>query len=67
MSARDKNNKRLETIEVNLDNMKVMQVRGACNKNSKYHKNIINVLESAMPVIAGVHKSKKRKLIKEVA
>lgn len=38
--------KRVETIEVSISQLKVIQSRGVCNKNTKYHNQIINLVES---------------------
>ena len=50
LSAR-KDGKRLETIEVNLNTFKIVQSRGACNEDSKYHKQIIRIMENNMAEI----------------
>lgn len=36
--------RRIETIEVNLDTLKVVQSRGVCNKNTEYHDQIVNLV-----------------------
>ena len=36
--------KRIETIEVNLDTLKVVQSRGLQNKNTEYHDRIIDLV-----------------------
>lgn len=36
--------KRIETIEINLKTMEVVQSRGICNQNTKYHKRIIELV-----------------------
>ncbi|HEY5500606.1 MAG TPA: PcfJ domain-containing protein [Candidatus Humimicrobiaceae bacterium] len=36
--------KRIETVEVSLESFNVIQSRGVCNKNSKYHKRIIDMV-----------------------
>lgn len=36
--------KRIETIEISLKTLKVVQSRGACNKNTEYHDQIINLV-----------------------
>jgi hypothetical protein len=64
LSAR-KNNKFLETIEVSLVSMKLIQARGACNKDSKYHRKIVKLAQSCIPAIEKASKSRKR--VKEVA
>ena len=38
--------KRVETIEVSLKNLKILQCYGACNKFTEYHKRIINLVNS---------------------
>lgn len=38
--------KRIETIEVSISQLKVIQSRGLCNKNTKYHNKIISLVES---------------------
>lgn len=44
--------KRIETVEVALESMKVVQSRGVCNKNTKYHNRIISLMERNMSQIA---------------
>lgn len=36
--------KRIETVELSLDTMKVVQSRGVCNSNSEYHDQIVNLV-----------------------
>lgn len=43
--------KRIETIEVSISQLKVIQSRGVCNKNTKYHNQIINLVEQNIPLI----------------
>ena len=38
--------KRIETIEVSISQLKVIQSRGVCNKNTKYHNQIISLVEN---------------------
>lgn len=38
--------KRIETIEVSLSQLKIIQSRGVCNQNTEYHNQIINLMES---------------------
>lgn len=54
LSAKDKNGKRVETIEVNLDTFKVVQSRGLCNKNSPYHEQILKLMDENMHLIRKV-------------
>ncbi|MDR0873137.1 MAG: PcfJ domain-containing protein [Prevotellaceae bacterium] len=44
LSARIEN-KRIETIEFSLSKMQVVQSRGVCNKNTKYHDRIIKLVK----------------------
>lgn len=45
------NGKRIETIEVSISQLKIIQSRGVCNKNTKYHNQIINLVEQNIPLI----------------
>jgi len=45
------NGKRIETIEVSISKLKVIQCRGVCNKNTKHHSKIISLVENNMPLI----------------
>lgn len=45
--------KRVETIEVSISQLKVIQSRGVSNKNTKYHNQIINLVESNISQIEG--------------
>lgn len=54
--------KRIETIEVDLQDYSLVQSRGLCNKYTKYHKRIVNLMESNMQEIIKrneEHKTKK--------
>lgn len=42
---------RVETVEVSLVTFKVLQSRGACNKNTKYHEEIIDLVNKNMNLI----------------
>jgi len=44
--------RRIETIEVNLDTLKVVQSRGLCNKNTEYHEQILALMRKNMRMIA---------------
>ncbi|KAB4823808.1 PcfJ-like protein, partial [Bacteroides thetaiotaomicron] len=37
------NDKRIETVELSLENFKVLQSRGLCNQNTEYHDRIIQL------------------------
>lgn len=43
--------KKIETIEVSLKQLKVIQSRGVCNKNTKYHDQIVNLVNQNIPLI----------------
>lgn len=45
------NDQRLETVEFSLVKLQVLQSRGLCNENTKYHNRIIKLVEKNMPVI----------------
>ena len=45
------NDQRLETIELSLSKLQVLQSRGLCNENTKYHNRIIKLVEKNMPLI----------------
>lgn len=44
-------NKRIETVEVDLQQMKVVQCYGACDKYTIYHDRIVNLVNGSMNVI----------------
>ena len=43
--------KRIETIEVSLETMKVIQCRGLQNKNTEYHDRIVNLVNANCQLI----------------
>ena len=43
--------KRLETVEVSLSLLKVIQCRGACNQNTEYHSRIVKLVNKNVPQI----------------
>lgn len=43
--------KHIETIEVNLKTLKIVQSRGACNQNTEYHNRIVQLVNSNMSLI----------------
>lgn len=43
--------KRIETVEVSLKRMEVVQSRGVCNKNTPYHGQILQLMKGNMPLI----------------
>jgi len=51
--------KRIETIEVSLKRMEVVQSRGVCNKNTPYHGQILKLMKGNMSLIQKKKKKKK--------
>lgn len=45
------NGKRLETVEVSLSKLQVIQSRGVCNHNTEYHDRIVELVNSNMRLI----------------
>ena len=45
------NEKRLETIEISLQTLKVVQSRGVCNENTEFHERIIELVNRNIPLI----------------
>ena len=43
--------KKIETIEVSLTHLRVIQSRGVCNKNTEYHDRIVNLVNQNIPLI----------------
>lgn len=43
--------KRIETVEVSLSQLKVIQSRGLCNKITPYHEQIVNLVNNNMNII----------------
>ena len=43
--------RRIETIEVSLQTLKVLQSRGVCNKNTEYHEQIVNLVNANSKLI----------------
>lgn len=44
--------KKTETVEVSISQLRVIQCRGACNNVTPYHDQIVNLVNSKMPLIA---------------
>ena len=51
MSAKDKEGKRIETIELNLRTMRVIQSRGVNNSITERHDEILKLIEKNLPRI----------------
>ena len=45
------NEKRIETIEISLQTLKVVQSRGVCNENTEFHERIIELVNRNIPLI----------------
>ena len=43
--------KRIETIEISISQLKVIQSRGVCNQNTEHHSNIINLVNQNLRLI----------------
>ena len=43
--------KKIETIEISLSKLQVIQSRGICNKNTEYHERIIQLVNNNIPLI----------------
>ena len=52
LSAKDKDGNRLETIEVSLKTMMVVQCFGKFNKTTEWHNDILDVMNKNMNKIA---------------
>jgi len=46
LSAHDRKGNRIETVELDLTQGKVIQSRGVCNSNTEYHDRIINLVNT---------------------
>ena len=57
MSARDKEGKRLESIEVNLRDYKVLQSRGLQNQPTEQHDTIVGLIKKNMDQIKRIRKA----------
>lgn len=53
--------KRIETVEINLREYRINQVHGYDNKDSEYHDKIIELMESNMSLIKKLHKKRNKK------
>lgn len=45
------NGERVETVEFSLNEFRVMQSRGVCNKNTEYHARIVSLVNSNADII----------------
>ena len=51
------NDERVETIEIDLKRYQLVQSRGVCNQNSKYHNEIVSLVNENMNVIKKFNKA----------
>ena len=51
------NDERVETIEVDLKRYRLVQSRGVCNQNSKYHNEIVSLVNKNMNIISKFNKA----------
>lgn len=51
LSAKGKDGKRIETIEISLKTLNIVQSRGACNQNTQYHDRIIGLVRKNIGLI----------------
>ena len=51
------NDERVETIEVDLKRYQLVQSRGVCNQNSKYHNEIVSLVNKNMNIIRKFNKA----------
>lgn len=61
LTARDSEGNRLETIEIDLKNFKIIQSRGVCNKNSARHDDIVKLMNAHMGDVKRLAKPKTKK------
>lgn len=54
LSAKDKDGKRIETIEIDLKTFKVVQSRGVCNRNTDKHDEIVKLVRDNINLIKQV-------------
>jgi hypothetical protein len=62
LSARDKEGKRLETVEVSLKSFRVIQSRALQNGRTRLHEDIVSLVEKNMFLIRNASKESKKKL-----
>lgn len=61
-SVRDKDGKRVETVEFDLVSGKVIQAYGCCNKISKQHKQVLQLVNSSAALIESYNNNNKIKI-----
>lgn len=58
LSARNNDGERVETIEINLDSYCIIQSRGVCNTQTKFHDEILKLVNENMYKIKNIRKGK---------
>ena len=48
LSFRDSEGERVETVEIDLKTFSIIQSRGVCNKSTKHHNEIIDLVNANM-------------------
>lgn len=66
LTARDAEGKRLETIEIDLKDFRIVQSRGVCNRNSPKHDEIVKLMTDHMGEVRRLAKPKTKKQAKAI-
>jgi hypothetical protein len=56
-------NKRIDTVEVNLNSFKIVQSRGHCNQPSAFHDSIISLVNANMQKIRHADSLRKSEML----
>lgn len=67
LSARNANNERVETVEVNTKTWEIVQSRGHCNQRSEFHDEIVNLVNGRIPYIRSTARRKVKESVKQSA
>lgn len=67
LSARNANNERVETVEVNTKTWEIVQSRGHCNQRSEFHDEIVNLINGRIPYIRSTARRKVKESVKQSA
>ena len=54
--------RRVETVEVSLSRLQVVQSRGACNRNTEYHDRIVRLVNDNMSLVRAARHKRDRAL-----
>ena len=66
LTARDADGKRLETIEIDLKDFRIVQSRGVCNQDSPKHKEIVKLMTDHMGEVRRLAKPKTKRQAKAI-